>query len=154
VNLNSVPKDSVITGVQTNSITISNLATVSDTVLTVYEAPWLPIIAILTYVILALASVMQTRYQEAWSFAMSLFVAHYCTLYLRSESGPNLTASQVASSGLTKGVIVSRSAGDVSASSQLTLGDYELWGAWQETQYGEQFITIARAINCGPIFVQ
>jgi hypothetical protein len=72
---------------------------------------------------------------------------------MRSESGsPNITASQVAASGLTKGIIVQRSAGDVSAGSKIVEG-YEQWGAWGETQYGELFMTTARATNAGPIWV-
>jgi len=74
-------------------------------------------------------------------------------LFMRTESGPNLTAGEVAASGLTKGILISRHAGDVGAQSQL-ISSYEQWGAWTETQYGEQFITLARATNIGPIWVQ
>lgn len=149
----SFPKDTVIISVGTGSITVSNNATVDGTTFTVYTAPFVPIVVLLTYVTLARASVMIARYAETWGFCMALFVAHYATLYMRTESGPNVTAGQVASSGLTKGILISRAAGDVSATSQLIAG-YEQWGAWTETQYGEQFITIARAINMGPIWVQ
>lgn len=149
------PADCLILDIGTNSITVSQNATVSaanvDT--SVYTSPFIPLIAIQTYVCLARASVMIARYQDSWFMAMSYFIAHYCTLYMRSEAGPNLTASQVASSGLTKGIIVHRAAGDVSATSEIIEG-YEEWGAWRETQYGELFITLARAINCGPIWVQ
>lgn len=153
VNLNAFPKDTLIVSVAGNTITLSNPALVDDTILTVYETPFLPLVAILTYTMLALASVMYARFVEAWPVAMSLFIAHYCTMYMRSESGDqNITASQVASSGLTKGIIVSRAAGDVSASSQIIDG-YDEFGAWRETQYGELFITMARAIAMGPVWV-
>jgi hypothetical protein len=156
VNLNSLPKDTIVTAVNTgaNTITISNNATQNDTVLTAYLTPFMPILVILTYIFLAQASVMSARYNQSWFIMMCYFVAHYCTLWMRSESGvPNLTASQVAASGLTKGVIVSRQAGDVSARSQLLLGGYDEFGAWGETQYGELFITIARATAMGPIWL-
>jgi hypothetical protein len=169
------PKDTVIVeaSAEDQELTLSNVATgngnstigygaggygsgISGTPssFTIYTAPYMPIVVILMYVNLALACVMQARFQEMWAFCVCLFVAHYCTLYMRTESGPNLTASQVASSGLTKGIAISRHAGDVGASSQLLItAGYQEWGAWNETQYGEQFMTISRAINCGPIFV-
>lgn len=161
VNLNGVDpsnptivKDSIITAVGSTSITISNPVTANATSFTVYQTPFMPIVVILNYVFLARASVMYNRYFEAWFMQMCYFVAHYNTMFMRSESGvPNLTATQVASSGLTKGIIISRQAGDVSARSQLIQG-YEEWGAWGETIYGELFITIARATAMGPIYVK
>lgn len=152
VNLNSIPKDSVITSLGNNQITISNIATVNDTVLTVYDHPPMPIAVILAYVFLARASVMYQRYSDSWTLAMCLFIAHYCTLYMRSESGPYVNAAQIASSGLERGLIAAKSAGGVSAGIRFIDG-YEGWGTWQETTYGTQFITLARATNMGPVWV-
>lgn len=157
VNLSSVPKDTLVASVNSiaGTITLSLAPTQNDTTLTVYETPFMPIIVIKTYVVLALASVMCSRYFQSWPMMMALFIAHYCTLYMRTESGvPNITAQQVAVSGLTKGIIVSRAAGDVSARSDISnMQSYDEWGAWGETQYGELFITVARATNMGPIWV-
>ena len=155
VNLNSIPKDSIITAVDTGSktITINNRASASDTTLSIYKGPFIPIVVMLTYVFLARSSLMCQRYAEMWPFVMGLFIAHYCTLWLRAESGPNATAAQVASSGLEKGLIAAKSAGGVSAGIRFVNDGYEQWGAFQETTYGIQFITIARAVNCGPIYV-
>ena len=147
------PQDTLIVSVVAGTVTLSNVATASGNTLTVYQSPFIPIVVILAYTFLAGASVMFQRYAEMWMFCMNLFVAHYCTMYMRTEAGPNSTASQVATSGLTKGIVISRHAGDVGATSQL-IGSYEQWGAWTETEYGVQFISIARAVNCGPIFVQ
>jgi hypothetical protein len=149
-------KDTLIVDVGTTNMTVSNpsTATVIGSQIMVYEAPFVPIIVVLTYLNLALASVMYSRYQEAWPMMINLFIAHYCTLFMRTETGtPNVTASQVASSGLAKGITVSRAAGDVSATQELLLNQYMDWGAWTQTEYGLQFITIARATNMGPIWV-
>jgi Protein of unknown function (DUF4054) len=150
----SFSEDTLVVSVDSvaNTVTLNSNATISGTTLTIYKAPFVPIVVLLTFTFLARASVMRARYHATWKFCVSLFVAHYATLYMRTESQPNATASQVASSGLTKGILITRAAGDVSATSQLIAG-YEQWGAWTETQYGEQFITIARATNCGPIWV-
>jgi hypothetical protein len=149
-------KDTIIVDIGATNMTVSNpsTSTVSASSITVFETPFIPIIVVLTYVNLALASVMQSRYKEAWYMMINLFIAHYCTLFMRTETGtPNLTASQVASSGLAMGITVSRAAGDVSATQELLLEDYLEWGAWTQTEYGIQFITIARATNMGPIWV-
>jgi len=87
-----------------------------------------------------------------WWLAMSLFIAHYCTLYMRSEAGPFVNAAQIASSGLERGLIAAKSAGGVSAGIRFIDG-YEAWGTWQETTYGTQFITLARSTNMGPVWV-
>jgi hypothetical protein len=159
VNLNSLAKDSIITAVNLTglTITLSQPALQSDTVMTSYQGPFMPIVVILSYIMFANASVMYNRYFEAWFMMMCYFVAHYCTMYMRSESGvPNLTATQVASSGLAKGIIVSRAAGDVSARSQVLfdIATYAEFGAWTETIYGELFITIAAATASGPVWVK
>lgn len=149
------PKDTLILDIGTTSFTCNqpSLNTVATPlIINVYANTFVPIIVVLTYVYLAHASVMHARYKAAWYMMMNLFIAHYCTMFMRTEAGPNLTASQVASSGLTKGIIISRAAGDVSARSELVKGQ-ENWGAWTETEYGVQFITIARATCAGPIFV-
>jgi hypothetical protein len=147
------PKDTFVLSVTQNAVVTTRSATAAGTTLTVYETPMMPVGVIAMFVTLAGACVMCARYHEMWPFMMSLFVAHYCTLYMRTETAsPNETPSQVASSGLTKGILIHRAAGDVSATSQLIAG-YEQWGAWTETQYGEQFITIGRAVNCGPVWV-
>jgi len=50
VNLNSIPKDSVVTSLGTNTLTISNDAIANDTILTAYEKPAMPLMAILAYI--------------------------------------------------------------------------------------------------------
>jgi len=155
VNTNAFPKDTLVVSVSGTTVTMSNpaIAGTTETTLTIYEMPFMPIIVMMSYLQLALACIIQNRYKQSWFMAVAYFVAHYCTLFLRTESGtPNLTAAQVAASGLTKGIIVHRAAGDVSADSEIVEG-YEQWGAWGETQYGEMLMTIARAIACGPIWV-
>ena len=112
-----------------------------------------PAAAINMYIALASASLMQGRWREAWTMVMGLYVAHYCTLYLRSEGSAGTTAGAIAASGLEKGITISQSAGDVSKSSQLVQG-FEQWGAFAQTTYGTQLITLAKTVGRGPIFVR
>jgi hypothetical protein len=133
---------------------LSNATTAAGTAvqLTVYAAPPMPMVAIQLYINLASASLMQARWLDTWTLAMALYVAHFCTLYMRSEAGPNQTASQIATSGLEKGVTVSKSAGGVSVGVQVPQG-LEAWGGWTETTYGTQLVNFAQAIGSGPIWV-
>jgi hypothetical protein len=83
-----LPTNTVITGVSGGSITVSNAATAGATnvVLIVYPYPVVPIAVLTLYIALATASLQQVRWQEQWYIAMSWFVAHYATLYARSDA--------------------------------------------------------------------
>jgi hypothetical protein len=159
-NGGSIPADTVICEVDPDAktITLSQPALKDGKVnLTIYANPPIPLTLLYYFIYLATKSVMRARYFAAWPLMMALFIAHYMTLYLRAENIPDGTdpaqyAAMIASGGLTKGILVHRAAGDVSATSQLMQG-YEGWGAWGMTQYGELFITIARATCMGPVWV-
>jgi hypothetical protein len=83
-----LPPSSIIMGIGTGMITVNQnaLADLSDTSLSVYTAPPIPIMAIQLYINLATASLVQARWQEMWAFGIALFVAHYCTLYAKSAA--------------------------------------------------------------------
>jgi Protein of unknown function (DUF4054) len=104
------------------------------------------------FINLANASLQQSRWLDTWPFAMSLFVAHFATLYLRSEGNPGTTPGQIAASGLEKGIAISKAAGDVSYSSELVKGLDE-WATWAQTSYGAQLATFAKAIGAGGMYV-
>lgn len=105
-----------------------------------------------TYINLANASLQKAKWLDSWLLGMHFFIAHYVTLYLQSEGNPGGTAGQVATSGLGKGIAVSKSAGDVSVGYETTI-DKE-WGAWNLTSYGQQLVTIAKVIGMGPMYVR
>ena len=150
----AIPPATQITVVNGTLITMSNeaTATVTGDVLYVYPASTVPLPVVVMYIALAQACLQYNRWLEQWNYAMALFTAHYCTLWLRSEGNPGTTAGQLAASGLEKGIIVSKSAGDVSAGSQLPSG-LESWGAWQETTYGVQLATLAKIVGWGPMYI-
>jgi hypothetical protein len=85
----------VITVLGVSSITVNKPATASGTVtLQVYEAPIVPIMVIQLYLNLAQASLVQARWQDAWYLAMSWFIAHYLTLYVKSDVAEVLSNTQ------------------------------------------------------------
>ena len=128
-------------------------ATISITQITSYASTVnIPQAVLQMYINLASASLTYARWAEYWQMCMGLFVAHFCTLYLRSEGNVGTTAGQVANSGLEKGLTISKAAGDVSMGIEM-LADLEGWGMWRETTYGTQLATLAKVVGMGPSYV-
>ena len=133
-----------------DNVTISNPASIGGTLaLKAYTAPFVPLPVLSAYTALASASLVQMRWQGTWSFAMALYIAHFATLYLRSDGDPASTPGMKAAAGLSAGITVSKSAGGVSQSLQVP-GGLEDWGAWNTTGYGQQLATFARIMGSGP----
>jgi hypothetical protein len=111
-----------------------------------------PTAVIQTYINLATASLSSARWFDSWLLGMHFFVAHYCTLYLDSEGNPGSTPGQVAVSGMGKGILVSKAAGDVSGGYQPVID--EDWLSWNLTKYGQQLVSMAKIIGMGPMYVR
>jgi hypothetical protein len=86
-------KGTVITDVGLGTITVNNAVTAdaASATLQIYEAAPLPAAVVKMYLNLAYSSLQFVRWQEQWYIATSLFIAHYCTLYLQSSSSEVLT---------------------------------------------------------------
>lgn len=140
--------------VTSSALTLSLAATISGNVtLAVYSAPPIAPAVIQVFLNLAYASLMSSRWREAWSIAMGLYISHFLTLYLQSDVVGNNTPSQIVAAGLSRGILVSKSADGISAGLQPIAG-LEAWGAWTTTTYGTQLATMARAVGAGPIYVR
>jgi hypothetical protein len=107
-----------------------------------------------TFVALASAGLSYARWIDQWNYAMSLFIAHYCTLWLQSSGDPGSTAGQIAQAGLQTGVTISKSAGDVSISKeQIAARHLEQFGQWLLTQPGQILAGMASAQGAGCMYV-
>ena len=114
--------------------------------------PLLPDELIEMYVDFALAIVNIARYHEAWKMCVCLVVAHFLILYLRTMSAiPDPTAADIIKAAETKGLVASKSVDSVSVSYDFSaaISDLDGWAAWKTTEYGIQFITLARVYNMG-----
>lgn len=115
---------------------------------TVYQA------AMQMYINLASACLSWLRWRDTWELGMANFVAHFLTLWLQAYVDPSLaTSASVASAGLAKGIMSSKSVGDVSASYQLITQGWEGWGSWNLTTYGQQLVTFAKMMGAGMVYV-
>lgn len=130
----------------TLSLPTTEVGTVS---LNIFTTPMIPAIVMKAFIFLASSQVQSERWQELWQFAMGLFIAHNCELFIKAYAGgPGSSMARVAEAGLALGVKTSKSAGDVS-SGMTALPGLEDWGSYQLTIYGQQFATYAKAIGSG-----
>jgi len=144
----------LVENASTGQILLSQSASASGMFpLTVYVGPPLvPIQVLNAYIALASDSLVQARWLDTWAIGIAYFVAHFTTLYLRSEGNCSTPCGQAATAGLTSGIIISASAGGVSKGLKPVPGLDE-FGAWTQTSYGVQLATFARAIGSGPMMI-
>lgn len=147
-----IPDGATVVSVSGTAMVISEDTTASGSgvALTVDSAPLIPLVVLNAYIALASASLAQARWQDTWEVAMGLFVAHFASLYARSDGTPNSTIGQIAAQGISTGIQVSKSVGDISVNYQVVQG-LEDWSAWNLTTYGQQLATFAKIIGMGPM---
>lgn len=107
------------------------------------------------YLDMANAVVQESRWRKQWKIAMGLFVAHFLTLWLQSTAGANASAAQVIAAGQAKGLMSSKSVGDVSVSydfATITQG-LDGWAGWNLTTFGTQYATLAKIVGKGGMYV-
>jgi hypothetical protein len=135
------------------TVTLSLPATASvSTYMSVWTAPLVPFGVILAYLNLANACLVHARWQAQWATAMGWFISHFLTLYAVSDGNPNATTAQAAAQGLSIGITVSKSVGDVSVSYQIMQGLVS-WGSWNLTIFGQLLITWAKVVGSGPMLL-
>lgn len=149
-----IPDNTFIQNIAGTVVTLTNAPTQdgTDVPLFVWASTTIPLTVLLMFISLASSHLVQARWQDSWQFAMALFVAHFATLYAKSDGNPNSTTGQIAAQGLAGGIQVSKSAGDVSVAYQPIQG-IENWAAWNLTTYGQQLATMARIIGMGPMML-
>jgi len=112
----------------------------------------LPDAVIEMYVGFANAIVNIARYHESWKVCICLVIAHFIVLYLRTmASVPDPAALDIIKAGETRGLVASKSVDGVSVSYDYStaISDLDGWAAWKTTEYGIQFLTLAKVYNLG-----
>lgn len=118
--------------------------------------PNMPRQVIQLYIDLAQRSIHQVRYGGAWQIAMAYFVAHFCTLWVRSCVSVDAGKDAIVAAGQTQGIITSESVDGVSYSMDINsiMQDLEGFGAWKTTEFGVQLATFAKLYGKGGMVVQ
>ena len=101
------------------------------------------------------ASIQEARWFSNRKFAICLFVAHFCTLYLKTAIPAGASPAAVAGKGENKGAVMSKSVDGVSVSYGSSEGAADLtgFGSWKDTVYGEQLATLAQIAGAGMMVV-
>jgi len=107
------------------------------------------------YIALANSCIKETRWHSYWKFAMGLFIAHFCTLWLQSTADPDSNAAQVVSKGQSLGLMASKAVDGVSVQYDFSsvANDLNGWAAWKLTIYGQQLATFGKLVGKGNMYV-
>lgn len=107
------------------------------------------------YIMFANEVVNIDRWGKQWFLGMCLFVAHFCAVYLMSVEEENSSAEQVIAISQTKGLISSKSVGSVSVSYDFSYAvqDIDTWGQFNLTIYGNQYVSLARLMSKGGMYI-
>ena len=106
------------------------------------------------FVDLGLSCVNAQRFGKAWKHAVSLFIAHFCTLYLQSMQPEGTAAASVVAAASSAGMVTSESADGVSYSRDgSALNDLAGWAAFKMTTFGVQFATLAKLVGRGGMYI-
>lgn len=115
----------------------------------------LPDMIVQMYIDFANEVVNIARWGKQWKLGMCLFVAHFCSVYLMSFTESNSEAAAVIAAGQSKGLISSKSVGDVSVSYDFSLAmqNVDTWGQFNLTLFGNQFVSIAKLNSKGGMWI-
>lgn len=119
------------------------------------ELPELPDLILEQFIGMANAYINIDRWKSTWTLGMCLFVAHFSTLYLQTFAEPNAAANQVMSAAQAKGLITSKSVGDVSVSYDFSsaVNGLDGWANWTSTAFGIQLASFAKILGKGNMYV-
>lgn len=107
------------------------------------------------YMAFALDVVNVDSWGESFKLGVSLLIAHYLTLYLDSFAPEGASAAEVVASAQMKGVIASKSVGDVSVSYDYNsaIADVSKWSGFNLTAFGNQFAALAEMFSKGGMYI-
>jgi hypothetical protein len=149
-----IPAGTTIQSINGTAVVLSANATATNgtEATQVYAFALISVAVLNVFINLASASVMQARWQDGWLLGMALFIAHYATLWLRSDGTPAVNGEMAAQQAMRAGIQVSKTVGDTNTTYQPVQG-IEDWGAWNTTMYGMQFATMARVVGAGSMLI-
>ena len=107
------------------------------------------------HISLANACIKESRFNNYWKMCMGLFVAHFLTLWLQGAVSAGSNVAKVVEAGKAKGLVTSKSVGDISLSIDYNLisQDIDGWAAWKLTIFGTQLATISKLVSRGGMMI-
>ena len=91
-------------------------------------------------------SILPSRYGTIWRYAAGLYVAHFCTLYLKTYSDGSPSAAKAAAKGQQTGLVKEATMGDttISYDNEAVNAAMAKWGSWNATQKSEAKAVLGR----------
>ena len=108
-----------------------------------------------TFILMASNSLEEARWHGQWEYAMALFIAHHCQLYLNNSAPADTLLEKAKSLGNAQGLASSKSVGDVSVSYDFNIisEGFKGWGTWNLTSFGQQLATMGKLVGKGSMYV-
>lgn len=103
------------------------------------------------WIAIATSSLSYARWRHLWEMGVSLYVAHFLTLYAQTLNDPSRGLMVNVEAGLAKGVITSKSVSDMSVSYDFgsVANETQGWGTFNQTMFGLQFVQFAKLVSKG-----
>lgn len=118
------------------------------------EQGQIPVPVFNLFLAMANNSIKYDRYKSTWQYIMGLYIAHYCTLFLQTQSG--VPGAQAALQGaMPKGIAQSKSVDGLSISYDFMdlQSDFAGYGTYKLTVYGMQLITLTKQFGRAGMWV-
>ena len=100
-------------------------------------------------------SISPTAWGKSWRYAVGLYMAHFCAMYLKGYRESSASPAEAAGASENQGFVKSATMGDTSVSydNSAIVSGTEKWGSWNATSYGSQLATMARSLGITGMYV-
>ena len=114
----------------------------------------IPVEVINLFIAMAHKAIKYDRYKTQWKYLMCLYVAHFLSLYLKTQQGDPGSENALRNS-LPIGIAASKSVDGLSISYDFmgAAEEYKGYGTWKLTIYGQQLITLTKAYGHAGLWV-
>lgn len=108
------------------------------------------------YCEMANRAVQKARWGSLWEEGVRLYVAHFVTLYIQTAPRAGATLDEIINAGRVQGSVTSKSVGGVSVSMDNGAAQSDMvgWAGWKLTAFGQQFVTLARMVGKGMMYIR
>lgn len=124
---------------------------IDDTVDPPEYTPLFPIELFDLYLKEANSIVSECKWGDRWKTGIGLVIAHLILLKLR-KSNPDGSLSGLINGGLAVGIATATTLGDASVKYDTSLTADPVYGTWNYTSYGQEYIQIVKWLNLGGMY--
>ena len=112
-----------------------------------------PQAVIQAYITLANANIGYARWESRWFFGMCYYVAHYCTLYDSVMHRDSESTNTIGQDGMGIGLLTAEKLEDTEFHYDTKTLTDTAWGQFNATEFGKLYITEAKLVGMGGMYV-